>query len=219
MLNRAEEDYIKIIYELTIQDETPKVKPNEISEYFGYTDQSVNEMIKKLSKKKYLEYIPYKGVSLTKKGHLEAIRMIRSHRIWEVFLTQKLNFSWEEVHQDAELLEHVTSESVLNRLYDYLGKPKTCQHGNPIPNQQGEILKVSTFKLLEAQLNQPFKLTRVLDYKDLLIFLNKENIKLGDIIVVEEIDEFTKLLKIKCRNQKITISTKIAKMLFGTHDI
>ena len=94
MLNRAEEDYIKTIYELTIQKDVRIVKTNQISEYFSYTDQSVNEMNKKLNNKKLFKFIPYKGISLTSKGKKEAIRMIRAHRIWEVFLTDKLGFSW-----------------------------------------------------------------------------------------------------------------------------
>lgn len=216
VLNRAEEDYIKAIYELTIQNDQPMIKTNEISEYFGYTDQSVNEMIKKLNQKKFVNFIPYKGINLTNKGKKEAIRMIRAHRIWEVFLTDKLGISWEDVHEDAEKLEHATSERVLNLLYDYIGKPDFCQHGNPIPNLQGDIKKASNFSLASCKVGDVFKLTRVLDLKALLIYLNEENIKLNDELIIIEKDEFNEIIKVKHYDEHKTISMKTAKMLFGT---
>lgn len=216
MLNRAEEDYIKIIYELTIQSEKELTKTNEISEYFGYTDQSVNEMIKRLNQKKLLNFIPYKGVSLTNKGKKEAIRMIRTHRIWEVFLTDKLGFSWERVHEDAERLEHATSETVLNKLYDFIGRPDYCQHGNPIPDEKGHIKKTSNDSLDQCHVGQVFKISRVLDFKKLLIYLNQENIKLNDKLEVVEKDEFNDMIKVKHKNHTLVIPNKTAKMLFGT---
>jgi DtxR family Mn-dependent transcriptional regulator len=216
VLNRAEEDYIKAIYELTIQNDQPMIKTNEISEYFGFTDQSVNEMIKKLNQKKFVNFIPYKGINLTNKGKKEAIRMIRAHRIWEVFLTDKLGISWEDVHEDAEKLEHATSERVLSLLYDYIGKPDFCQHGNPIPNLQGDIKKASNFSLASCKIGDTFKLTRVLDLKALLIYLNEGNIKLNDELIIIEKDEFNEIIKVKHHEEHKTISMKTAKMLFGT---
>ena len=215
MLNRAAEDYIKAIYELTIQNDAPMIKTNEISDYFGYTDQSVNEMIKKLNQKKLVNFIPYKGIHLTNKGKKEAIRMIRAHRIWEVFLTDKLGLSWEDVHEDAEKLEHATSSRVLDLLYDFIGRPDFCQHGNPIPNEQGNIKKASNFSLSECRVGDVFMLTRVLDLKALLLYLNEENIKLNDQFIVLEKDEFNEIIKVEHQQKQKTISLKTAKMLFG----
>ena len=168
-MNRAEEDYIKAIYELTVEEEVSMIKSNELSERFSYSDQSVNEMIKKLELKHLVSFIPYKGISLTPKGKKVAIRMVRSHRIWEVFLTEKLGFSWENVHEDAEMLEHATSDTVLEKLYHYLGEPRYCQHGNPIPNFKDVTQKSYTFMLSDIQENEWFELKRVLDHKELLI--------------------------------------------------
>ena len=215
MLNRAEEDYIKAIYELTIQNDQPMIKTNEISEYFGYTDQSVNEMIKKLNQKKLVNFVPYKGINLTNKGKKEAIRMIRAHRIWEVFLTDKLGISWEDVHEDAEKLEHATSQKVLNLLYEYIDKPDFCQHGNPIPNQQGDIKKASNLNLASCKVGDIFTLTRVLDLKGLLLYLNEENIRLNDQIIILEKNQFNDILKVEHNQQQKIISMKTAKMLFG----
>lgn len=215
MLNRAEEDYIKAIYELTVQNDIPMIKTNEISDYFGYTDQSVNEMIKKLNQKKLVNFIPYKGIQLTSKGKKEAIRMIRAHRIWEVFLTDKLGLSWEDVHEDAENLEHATSSRVLDLLYEFIGKPDFCQHGNPIPNKQGDIKKASNFSLSECRVGDVFTLTRVLDLKALLVYLNEEKIKLNDQLIILEKDEFNEIIKVEHHQKQKTISLKTAKMLFG----
>ncbi len=215
MLNKAEEDYIKTIYELTVQSDQVLVKTNEISNHFGYSDQSVNEMVKKLEYKKLVSFLPYKGIKLTSKGREEAIRMIRVHRIWEVFLTEKLGFSWEDVHEDAEKLEHATSAEVLDKLYNYLGSPSYCQHGNPIPDSKGNVKTVSHLSLFDCSEKDIFKVTRVLDHKELLVYLNLENISLYDEIVVVHKDVFNSIMKIKHKDKMITISLKTARMIFG----
>ncbi|MBE0701097.1 MAG: metal-dependent transcriptional regulator [Acholeplasmataceae bacterium] len=214
-MNRAEEDYIKTIYELTIEKKQSLIKTNDLAEQFGYTDQSVNEMIKKLEAKHLVSFYPYKGLSLTNKGRQVAIRMIRSHRIWEVFLTEKLGFSWENVHDDAEMLEHATSDEVIDKLYDFLGKPKYCQHGNPIPDQDGNIKETTTLSLYDANLLESFQLKRVLDSRDLLIYLNEEGIRLDDVLKVVDKDDFNGILKVERKGKAKTISIKTAKMLFG----
>lgn len=214
-MNRAEEDYIKTIFELTIEKKQPLLKTNELSERFGFSDQSVNEMIKKLEKKHLVSFIPYKGISLTSKGRQVAIRMVRAHRIWEVFLTEKLGMSWESVHVDAEMLEHATTTEVLEKLYHYLGEPKYCQHGNPIPNLKGQMHPISTLSLDELQEGDRFEITRVLDHKALLIYLNDQKIKLHDLYEVMSKDSFNGVMVIVSNGQPKTISMKTAKMLFG----
>ncbi len=214
-MNRAEEDYIKTIYELTIEKNQSLIKTNELSERFGFTDQSVNEMIKRLEQKKLISFIPYKGVSLTNKGKEVAIRMVRSHRIWEVFLTEKLGFPWESVHEDAEMLEHAASPLVLEKLYDYLGKPKYCQHGNPIPDLEGKMEETTHLSLDETSPNDLFIVMRVLDHKELLTFMNQQNMRLHDQYLIIEKDLFTGLIKIQKDQETKTLSLKIAKMIFG----
>ncbi len=214
-MNRAEEDYIKTIYELTVEKDLLMIKTNELSERFGFSDQSVNEMIKKLEVKHLVSFIPYKGVSLTTKGKAVAIRMIRAHRIWEVFLTQKLGFSWESVHEDAEMLEHATSSEVLESLYLYLGSPKFCQHGNPIPDLKGHMEKSATLSLDELEKGDIFEITRVLDLKELLVFLDENGIKLHDCYEVMEKDSFNGVIKVKDKKKTKVLSMKTAKMLFG----
>ena len=176
MINKSEEDYIKVIYELTVERKQTLIMSTEISEHFGYSDQSVNEMIKRLENKQLVSFIPYKGISLTEEGNKVAIRMIRAHRIWEVFLGEKLNFPWENLHQDAEMLEHATSPELLEKLYHFLGEPKYCQQGNPIPDLEGNTEQSDHLRLADAHENDKFKITRVLDHKELLVFLNQKKI-------------------------------------------
>jgi DtxR family transcriptional regulator, Mn-dependent transcriptional regulator len=214
-VNRAEEDYIKTIYELTVEKRQSLIKSNELSERLGFSDQSVNEMVKKLEAKNLVAFIPYKGISLTSKGKKVAIRMVRSHRIWEVFLTTKLDFPWESVHEDAEKLEHATSDQVLLRLYEYLGKPKFCQHGNPIPDFEGNMEPTNGDAIDDMIIGDVFEITRVLDFKELLIHLNQQNIKLHDQFQIIDKDQFSGIIKIKDENTTKIISSKIAKMIFG----
>lgn len=214
MRNRAEEDYIKAIYELTIERHIDLIKTNELSERFNYTDQSVNEMIKRLATKKLVSFYPYKGVELTTKGKNIAVKMIRAHRLWEVFLTEKLGFSWESVHEDAEMLEHASSEKLLNKLDHYLGNPKYCQHGNPIPNEKGKSASTYHETMLDLSVGDHFEIVRVLDIKELLIYLNDQNIKLYDQFFLIDKDEFNHLITIENSTHRLTISHKTAKMIF-----
>jgi DtxR family transcriptional regulator, Mn-dependent transcriptional regulator len=215
-MNRAEEDYIKTIYELTVEKRQSLIKSNELSERLGFSDQSVNEMVKKLETKGLVSFIPYKGISLTSKGKKVAIRMIRSHRIWEVFLTSKLGFSWENVHEDAEKLEHATSDQVLDKLYQYLGEPKYCQHGNPIPDFEGHMEPLKSVAIEDMEVGSVFEISRVLDFKELLVHLNEQNIKLYDQYEIVDKDNFSGIVKLKAGDSIKIISSKIAKMIFGT---
>lgn len=214
-MNQAIEDYIKLIYELELRSDDQYIKTKLIADHFAYTVQSVNEMIKKLEEKNLIIFKPYKGIKLTKKGSLEAIRMIRAHRIWEVFLSDKLGLSWELLHEEAERLEHVVSEDVLDRLYDYLGRPKTCKHGNPIPDTNGIVEVFSHHTLWDHAMKDVFVIKRVLDQKPLLVFLGNHEIKLNDTIMVLTKDDSTNLLTIQHHDKMITLSKVIAESIYG----
>ncbi|MCR1808593.1 metal-dependent transcriptional regulator [Haploplasma modicum] len=215
MINRSEEDYLKTIYDLKSYKNESIIKSLDIAESLGFTDQSVNEMIKKLSKKGYLNYIPYKGVELTDLGTKEAIRMVRAHRIWEVFLMNELKYSWDQVHEEAELLEHTANPELIEKLYIYLGKPEYCGHGNPIPNLEGKIAQAYTKRLIDFEVSEVFTLKRVLDNKELLLFLSNNNITLNSSFIVKSKDLFSGIIKIENKKSEVIITNKIAKMLFG----
>lgn len=213
-MNRAEEDYIKAVYELTIEREQELVRTNELALKFNFTDQSVNEMVKRLVKKGLFKFSPYKGVSLTLNGKKEAERMVRSHRLWELFLDKALGFSWSEVHEDAEKLEHVVSDQVIEAIDKYLGYPTHCQHGNPIPSRQGVVLPVSQITVFDLLPGDTFVLVRVKDNKELLNYLNNIKLKLHDEFKVVAKDTFAGLIKIKGLTTEIELTKTIAELLF-----
>lgn len=214
MLHKSEEDYIKFIFEASSNHKT-YLSLKEIASYFSYTEQSVNEMIKKLDKKGYVSYVPYQGVKLLKKGKNEAIRMIRSHRIWEVFLEKYLGYSWEEVHKEAEHLEHAGSEKMIEKMYAFIGKPKTCQHGNPIPSYDVPFESNVYQSLYEIDEDVTFEVLQVKDNYELLHFLNNQNIQIGDLLTVVKRLPSLAQIEIRHHHKKLNISDKISQMIQG----
>lgn len=212
-MHRSEEDYLKAIYEISVNTESNLVKSVDVAETLGFTVQSVNEKIKRLDSKGYVNFIPYKGVELTKKGLEESIRMVRAHRIWEVFLMEKLGYSWHEVHEEAEDLEHAASDKLIEKIYNLIGRPKYCGHGNPIPSFKGHIENIYKKSLFEFDLGSNFILKRVFDNKKLLIDLNKKDIKINDEFNV--LSKNDKVIIIVKNNIEYTITNNQSKMLFG----
>ncbi|MCK7557036.1 metal-dependent transcriptional regulator [Chitinophaga sedimenti] len=139
-LTIAEENYVKSIFKL--QEGQESVSTNAIAYELDTKPASVTDMAKKLKEKKLIDYEKYHGITLTADGRKIALQIIRRHRLWECFLVDKLAFSWEEVHELAEELEHVRSEKLTSRLSDFLGNPTTDPHGDPIPDAQGKMNKV-----------------------------------------------------------------------------
>ena len=132
MVTLSEENYLKAIYHLS-KEGTVDVSTNAIAEKIESKASSVTDMIKKLAEKNLVNYVKYQGVTLTNEGRLAAASVIRKHRLWEVFLVDKLNFSWDEVHDVAEQLEHIKSLKLVNELDAFLQYPKHDPHGDPIP--------------------------------------------------------------------------------------
>ena len=213
-MNRAEEDYIKAVYELTIEKNEELAKTNELATKFGFTDQSVNEMVKRLVRKGIFAFSPYKGVSLTSEGRKEAIRMVRSHRLWELFLNKAFAFNWNEVHEDAEKLEHAASDKVIDAIDKYLGYPTHCQHGNPIPTKDGVVSKVSQKSIFDLNVGDTFEIIRVKDNKELLLYLNKMNIKLYDTFQVSAKNDVLGFIVIKDQTREIQLTRTVAYFLF-----
>jgi DtxR family Mn-dependent transcriptional regulator len=210
----SEENYLKAIYHLTIVSNAD-VSTNSIAEMMETKASSVTDMLKKLSEKELVHYIKYQGVSLTDQGKLAAKMIVRKHRLWEVFLVDKLDFSWDEVHDIAEQLEHIKSEKLINKLDDFLGNPTEDPHGDPIPNSKGEIVKIDKQLLSELSVNQKGICVGVKDTSsDFLQYLDKQGISLGATIVVLSKESFDLSLAIKVKDQELTISNKIASNLF-----
>ena len=210
----SEENYLKAIYHLTASLET-EVSTNAIAEMMETKASSVTDMLKKLSEKDLVNYKKYQGVSLTENGKLSAKMIVRKHRLWEVFLVEKLNFSWDEVHDIAEQLEHIKSEQLINRLDDFLGNPTEDPHGDPIPDAKGRIIKIEKYLLSELTENQIGVCVGVKDTSsEFLKYLDKQEIALGSRIEFLSKESFDLSVRIKISNKELSISNKIASNLF-----
>ncbi|MBF7092789.1 metal-dependent transcriptional regulator [Flavobacterium sp. ALJ2] len=210
----SEENYLKAIYHLTTSSEA-EVSTNAIAEMMETKASSVTDMLKKLSEKDLINYKKYQGVSLTENGKLAAKMIVRKHRLWEVFLVDKLDFSWDEVHDIAEQLEHIKSEQLINKLDDFLGNPTEDPHGDPIPDAQGRIIKVEKQLLSELVEKQVGICVGVKDTSsEFLQYLDKQGIALGSKIECLFKESFDLSLKIKVNQMELTISNKIASNLF-----
>lgn len=210
----SEEDYIKVIYELTVEKNEELVKTHELALRFNFTDQTVNEMVKKLSAKNLLVFSPYKGVSLTEEGKKEAVRMIRAHRIWEVFLTKSLGLDWTEVHSFAEDLEHASSERLIEKLYDFLNHPAVSHDGAPIPDLNGMTSNLSQTTLYDLNAKDKFKIVRVIDVKGMLQYLDNANIKIYDEFEVASKNDFIETIEIVKDGVVTTLTKKIANLIY-----
>ncbi|MDI1317670.1 metal-dependent transcriptional regulator [Flavobacterium sp.] len=210
----SEENYLKTIYHLATISEG-EVSTNAIAEKMETKASSVTDMLKKLSEKELIVYQKYKGVSLTDTGKLSAKMIVRKHRLWEVFLVDKLHFPWDEVHDIAEQLEHIKSEKLINKLDDFLGNPTEDPHGDSIPDANGKIIKVEKFLLSELNENQLGICVGVKDSSaEFLKYLDKNQITLGCKIGVLAKEEFDLSLKIKVEDNTVTVSNSIANNLY-----
>jgi DtxR family Mn-dependent transcriptional regulator len=210
----SEENYIKVIYHLSIAA-TKGVSTNAIAEELKTKASSVTDMIKKLSDKNFISHQKYYGVTLTEKGKKEAKMIVRKHRLWEVFLVEKLGFSWDEVHDIAEELEHIKSEKLTNKLDAYLGFPITDPHGDPIPDQKGKIQPIEKSLLSEVVIETPFLCVGVKDSSAAFLqYLNKQKITLGSQIKVLEKESYDDSYLIELDGKILTISNKIATNLY-----
>jgi DtxR family Mn-dependent transcriptional regulator len=210
----SEENYLKTIYHLTTFLDAG-VSTNAIAEKMETKASSVTDMLKKLAEKDLVHYKKYQGVSLTINGKLAAKMIVRKHRLWEVFLVEKLDFSWDEVHDVAEQLEHIKSEKLINKLDDFLGNPTEDPHGDPIPDAKGNIIKIEKQLLSEIG---TIKKTICVGVKDtsaeFLQYLDKQKIALGSIIEVLSKEDFDASLLLKVNNQELIVSNKIASNLY-----
>lgn len=213
-MTHSEENYLKAIYHLTVQLEA-EVPTNAIAEMMETKASSVTDMLKKLADKALINYIKYQGVSLTEKGMHAAKMIVRKHRLWEVFLVEKLSFTWDEVHDIAEQLEHIKSEQLINKLDDFLGNPTEDPHGDPIPDAQGKITKTEKLLLSELAESETAICVGVKDSSaDFLQYLNKQKIALGAVIKVLGRENFDSSLHLIINDSPLTVSSKIAGNLY-----
>lgn len=214
MITLTEENYIKAIYHLGSNGEK-NVNTNAIATALETKASSVTDMIKKLSEKGYADYKKYQGVTLTGEGKRVALNIIRKHRLWEVFLVEKLNFSWDEVHEVAEHLEHIKSEKLIDELDVFLGSPSHDPHGDPIPDKAGNFKHIEKIVLAKAETGSVYKCVGVDDTSsEFLKYLDSNSIALGTIITIKHKEPYDNSVKIEFDSKEIVVSQNVAKNLY-----
>jgi DtxR family Mn-dependent transcriptional regulator len=191
------------------------ISTNAIAEEMETKPSSVTDMAKKLAEKGLLNYVRYQGVSLTPKGKKTALTIVRKHRLWEVFLVKKLEFTWDEVHEVAEQLEHIKSEKLIDKIDELLDFPKYDPHGDPIPTKEGEFQERDKQLLSELPVLAKGVCVGVKDTSSsFLQFLDKNKIALGHSIQVLEREDFDDSIEIEINGRQLHISNQIATNLY-----
>ena len=209
-LSQTEENYLKSIFHLS-EYGRKKVSTNSISKILNIEPASVTDMIKKLSKKKLIYHERYKGSSISKSGIKIALQIIRRHRLWEVFLHDKLKFKWDQIHELAEELEHVSSDNLIDSLDKFLKYPKIDPHGDPIPNKLGEIDFVDKISIYDLSINEKGIVSRIINEDDEFFnLLKKLDIEIGTEIKMIDKIEYDDSLEISINNKSVIISKQIA---------
>ena len=216
MLSFTEENHLKAIFHLSI-DEEIGVSTNAIAQNINNKAPSVTDMLKKLCDKGLVTYKKYQGAALTELGRKTALNIIRKHRLWEVFLVEKLNFNWSEVHDVAEQLEHIKSKKLTNELDKFLGYPTKDPHGDPIPNTAGFIKYTTKLLLSDLKIGDKGTFVGVKDSSSAFLkFLDKRKIALGSNIKILHIEDFDDSLHIGMDETNLTISMKSANNIYVT---
>lgn len=213
-MSPTREDYLKIIYELG--GEFSRVSNKAISEKLNISPPTVTEMTNSLVKVGWIEVKPYHGSILTKEGASEAKRLVHKHRLWEVFLVDKLGFSIEEVHDEAELLEHSTTDKLAKKLYEFLNHPKYCPHGGAILPEDMKAEDLHSEALTDIDLNVSVSISRFVNEEKLVHYFKNQNLNINDIINIKSYDKILDLYEIdnESNNETVYISSKIAQFIF-----
>ncbi len=211
----AEENYLKSIYHLSLNTES--VSTNQLAALLNTKASSVTDMLKKLAEKELINYIPYQGVTLTASGEKIAVNIIRKHRLWEFFLVEKLSFKWDEVHEMAEEMEHISSNELIDRLDKFMGYPKYDPHGDPIPDCEGKFKTHDLKPVSAVNINTDGIICGVRDHSvAFLQYLEKQELTIGKKITVTDIIEFDHSMILQMENKTIQISREVANSLLIT---
>ena len=214
MYTFSEENYLKAIFHLE-RSYPSGVSTNALAEEMETKASSVTDMIKKLSEKKLVDYKKYQGFKLSGLGRETAISVIRKHRLWEVFLVEKLNFSWDEVHEVAEQLEHIKSEKLIRELDRFLGFPTRDPHGDPIPDAEGNFKVLNKVLLSDLKKGESGIFVGVKDSSTTFLqFLDKRNIALGSEIKIIDKEPFDQSVLIKMNDEELRVSNLISGNIY-----
>ncbi len=209
-LSLTEENYLKTIFSLS-DGQDNAVNTSALAKQINIASSSVTDMLKRLGEKGYIHYEKYQGVRLTDSGRSIAINIIRKHRLWEVFLVDKLHFSWDEVHEVAEQLEHIRSKKLTTRLYEFLNKPKFDPHGDPIPDENGNFPDMERNMLTDFNEGDTVTILGVNDDSpDFLKYLEQLNLKLGSILTINTILSHDRSMELRNQHNKTIMLSYIS---------
>ena len=213
MLSRSEEDHIKAVHALLQKGQSAST--TDVAERLGIKASSVTVMLKKLAEKGLMKHQPYYGVQLTAKGNVAALKLVRKHRLWETFLVQRLGFGWDEVHDVAEQMEHVSSDKLTNSLDDYLGNPSFDPHGDPIPDRNGKVKSRTSKPLTECAIGDRVRIAAVKDPSDpLLHLLDQKGIGIGMVFTIETQQAFDGSVELRSKQgPTCSLSAQVAEQL------
>jgi DtxR family Mn-dependent transcriptional regulator len=209
--HHSEENYLKTLFKLENRQDK-KVNNTALAKALDLNPATVLEMIRKLADRKMVQLKPDKSIQLTEKGKKKALLTIRKHRLWEVFLVEKMNYKWNEVHELAEQLEHIESTDLVDRLDSFLGKPSFDPHGDPIPDKNGKIKINQSVPLSDCIEGKYYSVMNLTDTNDgFLQYLEKLNILPGIRIKLLEIHEYDNSFSVEVQKKTVQLSEKVAR--------
>lgn len=215
MLSFTEENYLKALVTLTVFERLPEIGVNVLASTLAVKPATVTDMVRKLRDKELVNYERYGKVSLTENGRLAGMLVVRRHRLWETFLYDKLDFTWDEVHELAEDLEHIHSVKLMDRLDQFLGYPEFDPHGDAIPDSKGDITIPFRKTLAEVNCDEECILVAVKDNStDFLRYVDKIGLQIGDSIRVLAKEEFDALTTIRIADQEFIVSPRFTENVF-----
>jgi len=215
MATISKENYLKTIFQMNNAN-GKLVTPTELALELNVSKAAISEMAKKLSKQGYIDYQKYNGIKILSKGRKIAVDVIRKHRLWELFLIETLNLTWDEVHVEAEKLEHYTSDALIDKIDEHLKFPNFDPHGEPIPNKEGNFRAVcNDISMKDCKVGEKYLITRVNDrFDDLMKYLSEINISLNKEILILNKLEFDGSLLVEINKTKYMLSEKIIESIF-----
>ncbi|MGB6269258.1 MAG: metal-dependent transcriptional regulator [Olleya sp.] len=211
----ATENFVKAIYKSKIND-VKDTKPGNIAKLLGISNAAATDMAKNLATKNLINYEKYKALKLTAEGEQLALKVIRKHRLWEAFLHKTFDMSLHEIHREAELLEHETSDFLANKISAFLGNPKFDPHGDPIPNEKGEITtKDTSISLSKTKENKTYTISRLMsDDKEFFDFCASNHIKYGNKIKVIKQFSKNKMTQIQINTNTILLNKEFSNIIY-----
>lgn len=210
------ENYLKSVYHLQGQGDE-RVKTKQLADRLDVSHSSVTSMLKNLSETGLVDYRPYKGALLTDEGVHAALKVIRNHRLIEIFLVKTLDFEWDEVHEEAERLEHAVSDKLAGRIDDFLGHPKFDPHGDPIPTAEGEIVHPDGVPLDEMEAGRTVRIERVLDQDpEVLRYLDEVGMTPGTVVEITDVLSIDGQMSLTLDDEDQTVSRALASRLLVT---